>query len=153
MNSMKLHSIAGAVAIAVASVGMTFGVSAETVPYQIVDDGIPKSLTGKSGDAKAGRKVAYNRKTGNCLACHKLPIPEQQFHGEVGPDLAGVASRYSEAEIRLRIVNPKKFNDDTIMPAFYRDSGLTRVQKKWAGKTILKAQEVEDLLAYMMTLK
>jgi L-cysteine S-thiosulfotransferase len=150
---MKMHRLIGAAAVIAASVSFTFAASAEVVPYQIVDDGIPKSLTGKSGDAKAGRKVAYNRKTGNCLACHKLPIPEQQFHGEVGPDLKGVASRYSEAEMRLRIVNPKKFNDDTIMPAFYRDSGFTRLQKKWVGKSILKAQEVEDLLAYLMTLK
>ena len=150
---MKMHRLLGATVIIAASVGMTFAASAETVAYKIVDDGIPKSLTGKSGDAKAGRKVAYNRKTGNCLACHKLPIPEQQFHGEVGPDLKGVASRYSEAEIRLRVVDSKKMNSDTIMPAFYRDSGFTRLQKKWVGKSILKAQEVEDLLAYLMTLK
>ena len=150
---MKMHRLLGATVIIAASVGMTFAASAEVVAYQIVDDGIPKSLTGKSGDAKAGRKVAYNRKTGNCLACHKLPIPEQQFHGEVGPDLKGVASRYSEAEIRLRVVDSKKMNSDTIMPAFYRDSGFTRLQKKWVGKSILKAQEVEDLVAYLMTLK
>ena len=72
---MKMHRLLGATVIIAASVGMTFAASAETVAYKIVDDGIPKSLTGKSGDAKAGRKVAYNRKTGNCLACHKLPIP------------------------------------------------------------------------------
>jgi L-cysteine S-thiosulfotransferase len=150
---MKMHRLLGATVIIAASVGMTFAASAEVVAYQIVDDGIPKSLTGKAGDAKAGRKVAYNRKTGNCLACHKLPIPEQQFHGEVGPDLKGVASRYSEAEIRLRVVDSKKMNSDTIMPAFYRDTGFTRLQKKWVGKSILKAQEVEDLVAYLMTLK
>jgi sulfur-oxidizing protein SoxX len=142
----------GAAMVVVAGVGMTFAASAETVPYSIIGEGIPKSLTGKAGDAKAGRKVAYNRKTGNCLACHKLPIPEQQFHGEVGPDLGGIASRSSEAELRLRIVNPKMANPDTIMPAFYRDRGFRRLQKKWVGKTILKAQQVEDLLAYLMTL-
>ena len=150
---MKVTRLFGAVAVVAASVCMTVAVSAETVPYKIVDEGIPASLTGKAGDAAAGRKVAYNRKTGNCLACHKLPIPEQQFHGEIGPDLNGVASRYGEAELRLRIVDSKKFNDDTIMPAFYRDTGFNRLQKKWVGKTILKAQEVEDLLAYLMTLK
>jgi len=150
---MKLHRLIGAAAVIVTSVGLTLGASAATVKYQIVDHGIPKSLTGKAGDAKAGRKVAYNRKTGNCLACHKLPIPEQQFHGEVGPDLGGVGGRYSEAELRLRIVDSKEFNEDTIMPAFYRDTGLHRLGKKWVGKTILKPQEVEDLLAYLMTLK
>ena len=150
---MKMHRLIGAAAIVAASISLTLVANAGTVSYQIVDDGIPKSLTGTAGNAQAGRKVAYNRKTGNCLACHKAPIPEQQFHGEIGPDLKGVASRYSEAELRLRIVDSKKTNSDTIMPAFYRDTGFTRLQKKWVVKSILKAQEVEDLLAYLMTLK
>ena len=106
-----------------------------------------------TGDAKVGRNTAFNRKKGNCLACHKMPVPEQPFHGEIGPDLAGVASRLSEAEIRLRIVNPKVVNPDTFMPAFYRNTGLHRVQKKWQGKTILGAKDIEDIVAYLVTLK
>lgn len=127
--------------------------ASSVVAYKIVNGGIPKSLTGKPGDAKNGRATAINRKKGNCLACHKMPISEQQFHGEVGPNLAGVAGRLSESELRLRIVDPKSVNPDTIMPAFYRAKGLHRVMKKFAGKTVISAQEVEDIVAYLKTLK
>ncbi len=118
-----------------------------------VGDGVPKSITGKSGDAKKGRKTAINRKKGNCLACHTLPAPEQADHGNIGPSLSDVASRMSAAEIRLRLIDPKIVNPDTIMPSFYRKKGFHRVQKKWQGKTILQAQDIEDIVAYLMTLK
>ena len=121
--------------------------------YVVKDGAIAKSLTGKPGNAANGRKLAINRKLGNCLACHVMPIPEQTFHGLVGPDLNGVASRRSAGEVRLLIVNPKLANPDTIMPAFYRKDGLHRVMKKFQGKTMLSAEQVEDLIAYTMTLK
>ena len=117
------------------------------------DGAIAKSLTGKPGDATKGRKLAISRKQGNCLACHKMPIPEQPFHGEVGPELNGVAGRLSEGQIRAMIVNPKMANPNTIMPAFYRNEGFTRVLKKFKGKAMLSASQVEDLVAYTMTLK
>jgi sulfur-oxidizing protein SoxX len=82
-----------------------------------------------------------------------MPVPEQPFHGEVGPDLTGVGSRYDTGELRLRIVNPKYANSDTIMPAFYRADGLHRVLKGFEGKSMLSAQEVEDVVAYLVTLK
>ncbi len=118
-----------------------------------VGDGVPKSITGKPGDPKQGRKAAINRKRGNCLACHILPVPEQADHGNIGPSLSDVASRMSEAEIRLRLIDPKVSNPDTIMPSFYKKTGFHRVQKKWQGKTILKAQDIEDIVAYLLTLK
>ena len=121
--------------------------------YKVVDDMIPQSLTGAPGDPVNGRKVAINRKKGNCLACHQMPIPEQQFHGEISPDLSGVGARYTEAELRMRVVDPKVFNEDTIMPAFYKNAGLHRVLKGFQGETMLSAQEVEDVVAYLMTLK
>ena len=120
--------------------------------YKIVGKSIPKSLTGKPGDPKKGLKTAVNRKKGNCLACHTLPNVKQADHGEIGPPLMGVAKRYKEGELRLRLVNPKKLNPDSIMPSYYRTSGYTRVQKKWKGKTIISAQDVEDILAYLKTL-
>ncbi|MBC8270400.1 MAG: sulfur oxidation c-type cytochrome SoxX [Rhodospirillaceae bacterium] len=118
----------------------------------IVDGTIPASLTGKPGDPDAGKQTAIHRQKGNCLACHVMPVPEEQFHGEIGPDLSDVGSNYSEAELRLRLVDPKALNPDTIMPAFLKVP-TSEVHKKFKGKTILSAQEVEDIVAYLMTLK
>lgn len=127
--------------------------AADMVKFKIVDETIPASLTGKPGDAANGKKVVIGRKKGNCLACHIMPIPEEQFHGLTGPDLHGVGDRMDEAELRMRIVDPKIIDSDTMMPSFYRTADLHRVLKKFEGKTILSAQEVEDVVAYLMTLK
>jgi sulfur-oxidizing protein SoxX len=145
----------GAAVLAVVGMSAPANVAAqEMVKFSIVGgNSIPDSLTGKAGDPVKGRAVAIHRKKGNCLACHTIPAPEQPYHGEVGPELNGVAGRLSEGEIRLRIVNPKYANPGTIMPAFYRNDGLHRVAKKWQGKTMLTAEEVEDVVAYLMTLK
>jgi len=130
----------------------TLWTSANAAEYTVVDDTIPASLTGKAGDPIAGKKAAINRKKGNCLACHVMPIPEEQFHGEVGPDLSDVGANYSEAELRMRLVNARVLNPDTIMPTFLTP-GTTDVLKKFEGKTIISPQEVEDIIAYLMTLK
>ncbi len=143
-------SVAGMFAATVASAET----KASLVKFEITKgESIAQSLTGQPGDPIKGRAVAVHRKKGNCLACHGMPAPEQQFHGNIGPDLAGVASRYSSGELRLRLVDATIINEDTIMPAFYRNAGLHRVLKKFKGKTVLSAQEVEDVLAYLMTLK
>lgn len=124
------------------------------VAYEVVDGAaIPQALTDQAGDPAKGREVAINRKKGNCLACHIMPIPEQSFHGEIGPDLNGIAGRYNEGELRLRVVDAKVLNPDTIMPAYYRSDGFHRVLKDFQGKTLLSAQEVEDIIAYLQTLK
>ena len=147
--------------LAVAALGVTTAQSASMVirdpglvPYTIVDDNsIPKSLTGKAGDPANGRKLAINRKKGNCLACHVMPIPEQQFHGETAPSLYGVGKRLSEGELRLQLVNSKVTNESTLMPSFYRTHGFNKTLKTFQGKSILEAQDVEDIVAYLMTLK
>ncbi len=129
---------------------------AQTMPSDVVfeDGAVAQSLTGVPGDPANGRSVFKNRKKGNCLACHvNADLANEQFHGEIGPPLDGVAERYTEAELRGIIVNAKMVFEDTIMPAFYRVDGLNRVLKKFQGKTILTAQEVEDVVAYLMTLK
>ena len=119
------------------------------------DEGmVSASLSGASGDPAEGRKVFMNRKLGNCLACHEnSDIPEQPFHGEVGPMLDGAGDRWSEAELRGIVSNAKLMFPDTIMPAFYIDSGYTRPLEKFEGKSILSAQQVEDVVAYLLTLK
>jgi sulfur-oxidizing protein SoxX len=123
-------------------------------PYTVVDGtSIPKSLTGKPGNPINGKKLLVHRKKGNCLTCHMAPIPEEQFHGDVAPDLTGVADRMTEGEIRLRIVNPKIVNPDTPMMAFYKTHGLNQVNKKFVGKPMLNENELEDIVAYLMTLK
>lgn len=122
---------------------------------QITDGVIEKSLTGKPGDPVAGKKWSVNRKLGNCLACHaNADASDELFHGEIGPSLNGVADRYNEAELRAIIVNSKAvFGDGTIMPSFYVASGYYRPRDQFAGKPILDAQQVEDVVAYLMTLK
>lgn len=132
-------------------------VAADVAPGDVKfkENAVEQSLTGKAGDPKAGRKWFVGRRLGNCLACHaNKEASDHQFHGDVGPSLDGVASRYSVAQLRGIIVNPKiALTDQTVMPAFYRNSGFTRVRKDHAGKTILTAQQVEDVVAYLATLK
>ncbi len=143
--------------ITLAAVTLTAGSAvAETLPGDVVfeDGAVSQSLTGVAGDAGNGRTIFANRKKGNCLACHtNADLSEQAFHGEVGPPLDDVASRYDEAELRGLLTNSKNTFEGTIMPAFYRVDGYTRNLEKFEGKTILSAQEVEDVLAYLQTLK
>lgn len=141
-----------------AAAGLATGASAgEVAPgdVEIVDSAIEQPLTDKPGDPEAGLGAFTGRKAGNCLACHQVTslLDAFQFHGEVGPPLDGVADVYSAAELRARIVNPKVDLPDTIMPSFYHIGGTNRVGKAFEGKTILTAQEVEDVIAYLLTLK
>ena len=141
-----------AAAVCLAGAAVAGAVAPGEVAFE--DGAVNASLTGVAGDPAAGREIFVGRKLGNCLACHKNADHEdQQFHGEVGPPLDGVADRWSEAELRGIIVNAKMMFDGTIMPAFYRVDGLNRVLDKFEGKTILSAQEVEDVVAYLKTLK
>ncbi len=155
MQIRMLRMACGSIALAGALTLAVNSAWAETVKYEIVDgEAINASLTGQAGDAANGKKVFLNRKKGNCLACHVVSsLSDQPFHGQVGPPLDGVADRMSAGEMRLRVVNPKVTNEDTIMPAFYRTEGLERVLKNFQGKPILSAQEVEDVLAYLETMK
>jgi sulfur-oxidizing protein SoxX len=120
--------------------------------YEIVGDAIPDSLTMSKGDPAAGRKIVVSRQS-TCLLCHSGPFPEERFQGNVGPDLAGTGSRWSEGQLRLRIVNAATVNPGTIMPPFYRVEGLTRVHPAWRGKPILSAKEIEDVVAFLRTLR
>jgi sulfur-oxidizing protein SoxX len=126
---------------------------AQLVPYSIVGDAIPASLTGAKGDPGRGRAIVANHNGGLCLLCHSGPFPEDRFQGNMAPDLTGAGSRWNEGQLRLRIVDARKFNPDTIMPPFYRTDHLTRVPPAFRDKPVLTAVEVEDVVAYLMTLK
>jgi len=139
------------VATGIAAVFISGASAAETYKApNIVENTIPESLAKNAGNAEAGRKIVINRKQGNCLACHAISsLDNQPFHGEVGPSLDEVSKRYSEAEMRLIVVDPKKVFEGTIMPAFYKKDGFNRVNKKFKDKTILSAQQVEDVIAFL----
>jgi sulfur-oxidizing protein SoxX len=121
-------------------------------PYTVVNDAIPASLTGAPGDATRGRALVVDR-TSTCILCHSGPFPEQRFLGDVAPSLAGTGSRWSEGELRLRLVDAARLNAATIMPSYYRIDGLSRVGRTWQGKTILSANQIEDMVAYLVTLR
>ena len=145
-------SIAGMVTAGILSAGGAFAAE-DYVQWQRDGYAIPRPLAGLKGDAARGRALVIDRAKGNCLACHRLPIPGEEFQGTVGPPLHGVASRLSEGELRLRVVDEKQLNPATIMPGYYRDpKTLNRVADDWWGRTILSAQEVEDVVAYLQTL-
>jgi sulfur-oxidizing protein SoxX len=114
---------------------------------------IEKSLTGTKGDAARGRAIVADRHVGLCLLCHSAPIPEERFQGELAPDLKGVGARLSEGQLRLRIVDSSRVNPATIMPSYYRTEGFARVAPAFRGKTVLSEQQIEDVVAYLMTLR
>jgi sulfur-oxidizing protein SoxX len=111
-----------------------------------------ESLTGTPGDAARGRALVLER-TSTCILCHSGPFPEEKFQGDLAPDLAGAGSRWSEGQLRLRLVNAARLNPATIMPSYYRVDGLDRVAPAWRGKPILSAEQIEDIVAYLATLR
>jgi L-cysteine S-thiosulfotransferase len=120
--------------------------------YAVVGDAIPASLTGTPGDAARGRTLVVERAS-TCILCHSGPFPEQRFQGDVAPSLAGTGSRWSEGEIRLRLVDASRLNAATIMPSYYRIDGLSRVGRAWQDNPILSAEQIEDIVAYLVTLR
>ena len=123
-------------------------------PWQTENFSINAPLGGLKGNAQRGKQIAIDARKGSCLTCHVMPIPEEPFHGDVGPSLVGIATRLTEGQLRLRIVDEKQINPETIMPGYYRDpKHFTLVADEYEGKTFLTAQEVEDVVAYLLTLK
>jgi L-cysteine S-thiosulfotransferase len=121
-------------------------------PYAIAGDAIPESLTGTPGDAARGRALAVARSS-TCILCHSGPFPEEKFQGDLAPSLAGAGSRWSEGQLRLRLVDASRLNTATIMPSYYRVDGLERVGAVWRGKPILSAEQIEDIVSYLATLR
>ena len=121
--------------------------------YVVAGDSVPASLTGATGDAANGRAIVLDRHVGLCLLCHSGPFPEERFQGTIAPDLKGVGMRLSEGQIRLRIIDQGRIHSATIMPAYYRTEGLRRVAPAFRGKTVLAAQQIEDVVAFLLTLR
>lgn len=117
------------------------------------DDAMPDSLTGAKGDPARGRAIVANRQVGLCLLCHSGPFPEERFQGNLAPDLKGTGSRFSEAQLRLKIVDSARVNPATIMPAYHRTEGLVRVAPAYRGKPVLSPEQIEDVVAFLVTLR
>jgi sulfur-oxidizing protein SoxX len=125
---------------------------AELRTYAVVGDAIPQSLTGMPGDVTRGRALVVDRAS-TCILCHNGPFPELKFQGDLAPGLGGAGSRWSEGQLRLRLVDASRLNPATIMPSYYRVEGLDRVGPAWRGKPILSAEQIEDMVAYLVTLR
>jgi sulfur-oxidizing protein SoxX len=119
----------------------------------VVGDSIPAPLGGLRGDAARGRALVLDRQRGLCLLCHSGPFPEERFQGNLAPSLSGAGRRWSEGQLRLRLVDSKRLNPDTIMPSYGRTEGLHRVAPAFRGRPVLAHQEIEDLVAYLLTLR
>ena len=104
------------------------------------------------GNIERGKKIFISRKV-NCLSCHKAPIIEEKFQGNFGPPLSGIGSRYNKEELRLRVIDSKSINPDSIMPSYFKKIKFERTPAEFLNKTILSAQEVEDLVEYLYSLK
>jgi len=144
--------IAGRLVAAAVLVSSNLAAGQTLRPYVVTGDGIPQSLTGTSGDATRGRALVLER-TNTCILCHSGPFPEEKFQGDLAPNLSGSGSRWSVPQLRLRLVDASRLNAATIMPSYYKLEGLDRVAPTWRGKPILSAEQIEDIVAYLATLR
>ena len=129
------------------------GLAQRIAEFKVVGDAIPAPLTGQPADAARGLFIVLDRANGNCLICHQVPVPSEPFQGDIGPNLKGVGARLGIGQIRLRMVDQSRLNPATMMPPFYRIEGLTRVAPRFKGTPVLQAAEIEDVVAYLATLK
>lgn len=121
--------------------------------YKVVGDAIPAPLGGKLGDPARGRTLVLDRTQGNCLICHQVPEPNEPFQGTIGPGLAGVADRLDVGQLRLRLVDTGLLNPQTVMPPYFRTEGLRDVAPAFRDRPALNAQEIEDVVAYLASLR
>ncbi len=118
----------------------------------VVGESIYESLSSAPGDVSRGRTIVASRQTGLCLLCHSGPFPEERFQGNLAPELTVSSAQLSAPQLRARIVDASRFNPNTIMPAYYKSGNLNRVAPKFAGQTILNGQEIEDVVAFLVSL-
>ena len=148
----RTHRISGPILAGALFALPGFAAAEDLRSYVVTSDAIPRSLTGMAGDVARGRALVVERSS-TCILCHSGPFPEQKFQGDLAPDLAGSGSRWSEGQLRLRLVDASRLNAATIMPSYYRVDGLDRVGTLWRGKPILSAEQIEDIVAYLVTLR
>ncbi len=140
---------------------LTLGLSVRTAnaaeagvaTHSVVGDTIPSPLDGLIGNSDRGRRLVLDRETGNCLICHQVPVASEPSQGDLAPTLAGVGSRLTAGQIRFRMVDQSRLNPATLMPAYHRVEGLTRVADKYRGKPVFSAQDIEDVVAWLTSLK
>lgn len=125
---------------------------ADCATFEIVGDGIPVPLSQQRADPEAGRQVAADRQRGDCSICHRLPLPNARFHGNVGPDLTTIGARLTQPQIRLRVVANRALNPESVMPDYCMSRDRHRVAEPFEGKPILTAREIEDIVAWLGTL-
>jgi sulfur-oxidizing protein SoxX len=133
--------------------GGALGAEPALVAYRIVDSQIAAPLTSEAGDPARGKAAVLSREGGNCFLCHTVPDAGETPLGNIGPPLAGVGKRLSAAQLRLRLVDSTRINPASVMPAYYRIDGLQRVASAYAGKPLMSAQQIEDVIAYLLTLR
>ena len=150
MARLAISLVGSCFAALLALPGLAFG--EELRPYTVTGDSIMESLTGASGDAERGRALILER-SNTCILCHSGPFPEKKFQGDLAPNFSGSGSRWSVGQLRLRLVDASRLNPRTIMPSYYRTDGLDRVAANWRGKPILSAEQIEDIVAYLATLR
>ena len=148
-RSRQRRSVSALAAVAV----LVGGAGEALVPYRVDGDRIDAKLTEHAGDPVRGRAIVLDLHGSTCLLCHGGPFPEQRFQGTIGPSLAGVGDRLSEGQLRLRLVDAAAVNPETVMPRFYATDGLTRVAKAYAGRPVLEAEQIEDVVAFLTTLR
>ena len=137
--------------VGVLSAAASGGAQSGEPAYRVEGDAIPAPIAA-AGDPDRGREIVLARDS-NCLLCHAVPETGARFMGNVGPPLAGVGARLTEGQLRLRIVDPVRLNPGSVMPSYYRVEGLNQVAAAWRSKTVLTAQQVEDTIAYLLTLR
>lgn len=149
---MRLFAVA-AVACIAAGLASAQGAQGAAGAGGVVADAMPQPLTSAPGDPARGRAIVVNRQAGLCLLCHSGPFEEERFQGDLAPDLRGVGRRLSVGQLRFIIADPGRLKPDTIMPSYYRTEGLVRVAAAYQGKTVLSAEQVEDVVAFLATLR
>lgn len=121
--------------------------------YKVVGDAIPAPLSDRIGDPVRGRALVLDRTQGNCLICHHVPEPNEPFQGTIGPDLAGIATRLDVGQLRLRLIDASLLNPRTVMPPYFRTQGLRDVAPAFRDRPALTAQEIEDVVTYLASLR